>query len=158
MHMRTCLCLLFVTRATTSDESLTFLMLGDWGKGGTSGSYVGNVQQNENVLSSGGDSNNILENSLIPDGNKATQSEKYYQAQVAAAMGKRASSMNPSPSFVIALGDNFYVKGVSSSTDSIWKYLWKNVYLGYTSLNIPWYPVFGNRETLTILSYLIQEY
>jgi tartrate-resistant acid phosphatase type 5 len=48
------------------------------------------------------------------------------------------------PSFIIALGDNFYSNGVSSSTDSYWDYLWVNVYLDYyPSLRISWYPVFG---------------
>jgi len=27
-----------------------------------------------------------------------------------------------------------------------WLYLWEEVYLPYSSLNIPWYPVFGNHD------------
>eukprot|EP01034_Spumella_vulgaris_P030871 gene30871-38153_t len=66
---------------------------------------------------------------------------------VAQAMGQFANKTSPKPSFVLALGDNFYANGVSSSTDVLWSYLWKNVYLtNYPALYIPWYPVFGNHD------------
>ncbi len=66
---------------------------------------------------------------------------------VAQAMGQYANKTSPNPSFVLALGDNFYSNGVSSSTDVLWSYLWKNVYLtNYPDLYIPWYPVFGNHD------------
>lgn len=68
------------------------------------------------------------------------------QMQVATAMGTYSSEANPQPSFLLALGDNFYDNGVYSSTDSLWQYLWKDVYLQYETLNIPWYPVFGNHD------------
>lgn len=54
------------------------------------------------------------------------------------------------PDFVIALGDNFYTNGVSSTSDSMWNTNWKNIYLpnnGTTNpLSIPWFPVFGNHD------------
>jgi tartrate-resistant acid phosphatase type 5 len=71
----------------------------------------------------------------------------YHQLAVAQAMGQYAVTSTLKPSFVIALGDNFYANGVSSSTDVLWSYLWKNVYLQeYNDLYIPWYPVFGNHD------------
>jgi acid phosphatase len=65
---------------------------------------------------------------------------------VARAMDQYSSALTPRPSFVVALGDNFYTDGVQSSTDSLWDSLWKDVYLGFETLNIPWYPVFGNHD------------
>ena len=63
----------------------------------------------------------------------------YNQAYVANVMGNYANTY--SPSFVIALGDNFYTNGVQSTSDSQWSGSWSSVYLGYSGLNVPWYPV-----------------
>ena len=65
-----------------------------------------------------------------------------YQLAIGKAMGKWASSNTPA--FVVGLGDNFYVNGVESTTDSMWDTHWKNVYLdNYLTLKVPWYTVFG---------------
>lgn len=131
------------------DQSLTFMMIGDWGKGGTTGAYTSSLlDDNSNnqapsvptAEDDDDDSGQIVAMAGGGGGNKL------YQVQIAAAMGTRAASMQTAPSFIMALGDNFYTKGVSSSSDSLWTYLWKDVYLGYESLNIPWLPVFGNRK------------
>lgn len=63
----------------------------------------------------------------------------YNQGYVAKAMGSYANTY--SPSFVIALGDNFYTNGVQSTSDSQWSGSWSSVYLGYSGLRVPWYPV-----------------
>jgi predicted phosphodiesterase len=52
---------------------------------------------------------------------------------------------NSSSSFLIALGDNFYEFGVSSTTDKKWTDVWKNVYTDYLQ-RIPWYTVLGNHD------------
>lgn len=70
-------------------------------------------------------------------------SKSLFQPQVAKAMGTYAAKSDPAPSFVLSLGDNFYINGVSSATDVLWNYLWKDVYHGYAGLKIPWYPIFG---------------
>jgi predicted MPP superfamily phosphohydrolase len=49
------------------------------------------------------------------------------------------------PEFLLALGDNFYEDGVSSTTDRKWEDYWKKVYTGYLS-KIPWYTVLGNHD------------
>jgi hypothetical protein len=67
-----------------------------------------------------------------------------YQVAVSRALGAWASTNTPD--FVIALGDNFYTDGVASTSDDMWSTHWKQVYLGYSNLNIPWYPVFGNHD------------
>jgi hypothetical protein len=128
----------------TERDTLRFLVLGDWGKGGSSGAYGSSINDDEfqstnNLRSLGKDNSNSNKNG----GNQKT----YYQVPLAQAMGQYATASNPKPSFVIALGDNFYNNGVSSSTDTLWNYLWKDIYLAsYPDLYIPWYPVFGNHD------------
>jgi glutamine cyclotransferase len=39
------------------------------------------------------------------------------------------------PDVTLALGDNFYTKGVQSWNDTLWDYLWKDIYLKYEGLN-----------------------
>ena len=113
------------------EDCLTFLLLGDWGKGGTSATVYNNQASSStskvNALGGG-------------------KSQQLYQMDVARAMDQYSSALTPRPSFVVALGDNFYTEGVQSSTDSLWDSLWKDVYLGFETLNIPWYPVFGNHD------------
>ena len=160
----------------SSGNKLTFIMLGDWGKGGNSGTYTSSVNDDDRVLAvSHAESESEIQNTVslsrklpsdpagkggdrnpdsgagVTGGGNGGGGNKLYQVQVAAAMGTRAASMQPAPSFIVALGDNFYTKGVSSSSDSLWNYLWKDVYLGYDSLNIPWLPVFGNRKKRTVM-------
>lgn len=125
---------------------LTFLLLGDWGKGGTSGSYgqrraLGTVPTDPEDFTN----NNELMGS-DNDANTKKEKKVLRQMQVATAMGNYATKANPAPSFLIALGDNFYDNGVYSSTDALWQYLWKDVYLGFEKLNIPWFPILGNHD------------
>jgi len=130
---------------TTETDSLSFFLLGDWGKGGITGTYsssLSNDDANTHFIPHDDDDGSHHRNLRNEHVNAAT----LYQVESAAAMGVRAASMTPQPSFIVALGDNFYSNGVSSSTDSLWNYLWKNVYLGYEHLNINWFPVFGNRK------------
>lgn len=179
-------------------NALTFFLLGDWGKGGSTGAYSSSLNENDEEFSSHKSNNDDdddddddyvhiprmiskdaallaeMHNSLRnnPSSEKLSASynnsrrslrsnpstlsqqikieatnnnnKKYYQMEVAAAMGAAAATLKPS--FVVALGDNFYSNGVPSSTDSLWSSLWKDVYITpYADLNIPWYPVFGNR-------------
>ena len=66
------------------------------------------------------------------------------QKAIAKAMSLyvNSSTAHQKPQFVLALGDNFYTKGVYSVSDPSWNSLWKNVYLSYgRSLQIPWHPV-----------------
>lgn len=126
----------------SSDGVLSFLLLGDWGKGGTSGTY-GQRRALESVTTA-------AEQSQIELSEMELQKEKekkvFRQMQVATAMGQYAAQTSPKPSFLIALGDNFYGDGVYSTSDPLWQYLWKDVYLGFEDLNIPWFPVFGNHD------------
>jgi hypothetical protein len=133
---------------------LHFLLIGDWGKGGNTGYVSNRMYDNDNVDDNVDDENNVKHHELeqgdrLREGKKGKQNRELTkqnvgtnQAAIAKAMGSYSDSFKPS--FIIALGDNFYSNGVSSSTDSYWDYLWVNVYLDYySSLRVSWYPVFG---------------
>lgn len=52
------------------------------------------------------------------------------------------------PKYIVALGDNFYDKGVESSTDDAWNSVWLNNYINEYPLmqTIPWYAILGNHD------------
>lgn len=130
-------------------SELRFLLIGDWGKGGNSGYASNSLGDNYEGYQ---DDDHKPKRGLYQEeqggghGQKQNQGKKNKatnQAAIAKAMGYYSDDFEPS--FIIALGDNFYANGVSSSTDSYWEYLWVNVYLDYySSLRVPWYPVFGD--------------
>jgi tartrate-resistant acid phosphatase type 5 len=74
--------------------------------------------------------------------NKVTKS-------VAAAMDRYARTVKP-PSFVLGLGDNFYPYGVEDSSDILFQTVWRNTFLCYPSLNVPWKMVLGNHDYMGI--------
>lgn len=47
--------------------------------------------------------------------------------------------------FIITAGDNFYPKGVESTTDPQWQTSFENIY-NKKGHNIPWYPTLGNHD------------
>jgi tartrate-resistant acid phosphatase type 5 len=53
--------------------------------------------------------------------------------------------------FVLALGDNFYVDGVTNTTDRLWNTAFHDIYSA-SSLQIPWYPILGNHGRCTYCS------
>ena len=115
-----------------SPEKLHLLMLGDWGKGGIPGDITATATS-----------------SLVFDmGRKLAKNggtDYTYQASVARSMMKYAKFINLSA--VITLGDNFYNSGVTSTTDTMWTTIWRDVYLTEGSpLNVPWYTVLGNHD------------
>jgi len=137
-------------------STLRFLLLGDWGKGGSTGTYGSVLKEDGNAIEkldvSGNSVVNVvkevhtetLEGATLVIGVKAAKA--LYQVAVASAMGAFVQASEVVPSFLIALGDNFYDNGVPSSDSVLWDYLWKDIYLSYQGLNIPWYPIFGNHD------------
>jgi tartrate-resistant acid phosphatase type 5 len=65
------------------------------------------------------------------------------QRQVAAQMAKSAAEIKPT--FMMAVGDNFYQTGVTSVDDPQWKTSFENIY-NAPSLQIPCYAIFGNHD------------
>ena len=121
-----------------NNHSISFLALGDWGKGGNEGNIL--------RASAGTASLSVNDDETLDfaGGKSATYT---YQAPVAKAMSDWAAQADPKPSFLLSLGDNFYTNGVASTTDSLWESLWQEVYLrDYSNLNVSWYPVFGNHD------------
>eukprot|EP01041_Mallomonas_annulata_P001341 gene1341-2590_t len=154
-----------------SSQPLKFLLLGDWGKGGNDGDFTA---QSAKDLSITNDDDEDASSSLPHDvtitintttssihaqpfagtgnnknsnsNNNQNQRTFTYQAAIARAMAEYSADSSPAPSFVVALGDNFYTHGVDSTIDSLWDSLWKEVYLGFSQLSIPWYAVLGNHD------------
>jgi acid phosphatase len=97
---------LVVTQVTADDAStrstVTFLVVGDWGRDGTD-----------------------------------------HQSEVAAQMGKAADAMQCQ--FVVSVGDNFYPRGVQSTSDPRWQSTFENIYTA-RSLQVPWYSTLGNHD------------
>jgi hypothetical protein len=159
---------------------LRFMILADWGKGGSTGSYgtrqlsasperSSPLDSSASVYSSSSALDSITVYDLA-DGNSGNngggsgggggggggkggngggdgkQQKQLYQLAIAKAMNVFASTAVPAPEFILALGDNFYGNGVKSATDSLWDYLWKDVYLIYESLYIPWFASPGNHD------------
>ncbi|GFS18108.1 tartrate-resistant acid phosphatase type 5 [Elysia marginata] len=73
----------------------------------------------------------------------------YFERCTAAQMGKMADIY--APQFVLELGDNFYMKGVSNVDDMRFNATFEAVYTA-KSLHIPWYIVAGNHDHLQNVS------
>jgi len=101
---------------TSNPNPLNFFLIGDWGKGGHAGDLT--------AISSG----NIEPFNDNDDNPALAYATTYtYQVAVAGAMASYANLLTPAPSFIVALGDNFYTNGVESASDSLWDSLWREV-------------------------------
>ena len=67
----------------------------------------------------------------------------YWQRPVAAAMAARQDRSDSRASFVVSTGDNFYLLGVTSTSDPKWERSFERIYS--KSLD-RWYPVLGNHD------------
>ena len=68
---------------------------------------------------------------------------QFHQQEVADQMDRYAAGL--SPAFVVMAGDNFYLKGVNSTTDPLWQFSFERVYKG-AHLNLPFYAALGNHD------------
>ncbi|MFT5133731.1 MAG: tartrate-resistant acid phosphatase type 5 [Gammaproteobacteria bacterium] len=66
------------------------------------------------------------------------------QKLVAAQLDKLAAAT--SIDFIISTGDNFYMKGVKSVEDPLWKNAFEEIYSLPALKNIPWYVSLGNHD------------
>jgi len=92
----------FIPELKVVDQSLNFLVMGDFGRNG-----------------------------------------EYHQKEVASQMAKAAATIGSE--FVIAVGDNFYPKGVQSIQDPHWKASFEDIYFNY-HLQTDWYLALGNHD------------
>jgi hypothetical protein len=134
---------------------LRFMVLADWGKGGTTGAYGNSLNSDANVVVLHNNLRTAADQSKDKDkkgggsggGSNGGSQKSTNQLAVAKAMDRFASSADPPPEFILSVGDNFYDNGVKSATDVMWDYLWKQVYLtSYPSLYIPWFATPGNHD------------
>ena len=94
-----------------SSNSLTFLIIGDWGKGGTTGNIWSRRMEDAQIYS------NSSANLTISDAEEDIQIVSVFgggstnQLAVATSMGSYANTTETKPSFVVSLGDNFYTVG-----------------------------------------------
>jgi acid phosphatase len=79
------------------------------------------------------------------DGTKQEDKDKKAVGQVKVAKQFGETAKDIKASFVVTCGDNFHGKGVSSSTDSLWKENFEKVYVS-KFLMIPWYITLGNHD------------
>eukprot|EP01041_Mallomonas_annulata_P000624 gene624-1208_t len=132
-----------------NENIVRFLVMGDWGAQTNSGKRRLSkdvVEDNETRLLAKENTNNGNSNSNKNNGNNNNNKNnggEYWSVLIAKAMANYASTYPAD--FLIALGDNFYNNGVSSTTDSLWTSVYTNVY-NYDSLQIPWYAIFGNHD------------
>ncbi len=74
---------------------------------------------------------------------KSESGVNYEEAKVANQINAFATSIKPS--FMCALGDNFYDIGVSSTTDPLWQEYYTSLYTAPATF-VPWYPIMGNHD------------
>lgn len=65
--------------------------------------------------------------------------------KLAKTMSEFAQRVNQ-PSFILGLGDNFYPSGVHSVNDAQFEAVWRDVFLKYEQLRVPWRMVLGNHD------------
>lgn len=65
--------------------------------------------------------------------------------QMAAAMDAYARN-HSRPSFIFGVGDNFYPNAPVSCKDSLFNEVWRNQFLRYPSLRVPWRMALGNHD------------
>ena len=56
---------------------------------------------------------------------------RYNEQKIMSRIGDLMNSYakQSKPTFIAALGDNFYDRGVTSSTEDSWDLVWKNIYI-----------------------------
>lgn len=65
--------------------------------------------------------------------------------KLASAMDRYASTVQ-APAFILGLGDNFYPCGVLHVRDQLFEEVWRDIYLQYDSLRVPWRMALGNHD------------
>ena len=135
-----------IQRQSTGEE-VYFFAHGDWGKGGYDGSYSDHRRLPANNMAQN------HENHEGGEGEGEGEHEHEEREEEALMQGKVADAMNyvanyTKPEFVLALGDNFYTDGVSSTNDSMWNSHFRDVYFGHfdTLKGVPWHAAIGNHD------------
>ena len=75
---------------------------------------------------------------------------RYNEQKIMSRIGDLMNSYakQSKPTFKAALGDKYYDRGVTSSTEDSWDLVWKNIYINNYNVmkEIPWYAILGNHD------------
>ncbi|CCF18375.1 Acid phosphatase [Pseudorhizobium banfieldiae] len=69
----------------------------------------------------------------------------HHDAAVRVAQAMAETGREANVQFVLAVGDNFYPRGVSSAEDPVWTTVFEKTY-SREALDVPWYAVLGNHD------------
>ena len=123
---------------STQNKSITFFSHADWGKGGWDGTQSRRARTLNEDKDEERDKHDKHE-----EGER--KKDMFYQGLTAKTMMQVAAMSTPS--FILALGDNFYDDGVASTNDSMWNSHFRDVYFRSDEIRgVPWHSAFGNHD------------
>ena len=130
-------------RSAYAEESVTFFVVGDWGREGTF---------NQTKVATLMDDLAIVEKPrAVISGTAVGATAKRLgwaapDTPVAELIHSLTFSLSLSLSHICAAGDNFYDHGLNTSNDPLFERSFANVYNGPGLRHVPWFAVLGNHD------------
>ena len=130
-------------RSAYAEESVTFFVVGDWGREGTF---------NQTKVATLMDDPAIVEKprAVISGTAVGATAKKDWAGRrlthPSQSSFTRSRSLSLSLSHICAAGDNFYDHGLNTSNDPLFERSFANVYNGPGLRHVPWFAVLGNHD------------